>query len=64
MNKYKAAAIEVLKKSKEPLHYKEITKRALEMGILETSGATPDQSMGAQLFPSIKKNGKYSVFIL
>ncbi len=63
MNKYKAAAIEVLQKSKEPLHYKEITKRALEMGILETSGATPDQSMGAQLFSSIKKNGKDSEFI-
>ena len=63
MNNFRAAAIEVLKKSKEPLHFKEITRRALEMGILETSGATPDRSMGAQLFTSIKKFGKASEFI-
>jgi len=41
MNTFKQSAIEVLKKAKEPLHYNEITKQALESGILETEGANP-----------------------
>ena len=47
MNKFRNAAIEILKQSKQPLHYREITRRALEQGILETDGATPDASMNA-----------------
>lgn len=42
MNKFKAAAIEILSKATTPLHSKEITKLAIEQGILETDGATPD----------------------
>jgi hypothetical protein len=63
MNKFRNAAIEILKQSKQPLHYKEITRLALEQGILETDGATPDASMNAQIIVDIQKNGKTSDFI-
>jgi hypothetical protein len=35
MNTFKQSAIEILRKAKTPLHYNEITKQALESGILE-----------------------------
>jgi HB1, ASXL, restriction endonuclease HTH domain len=35
MNKFKIAAMEILKDACRPLHYKEITKLALEKGILD-----------------------------
>ncbi len=63
MNKFKTAAIEVLNKENKPLHYKEITRLALERGILETEGATPDASMNAQIIVDIKNKGKLSDFI-
>jgi Holliday junction resolvase-like predicted endonuclease len=63
MNKFRTAAIEILTEAKAPLHYKEITKRALEKGILETQGATPDQSMNAQIITDINKKGEGSDFI-
>jgi len=49
MNTFKQSAIEILKKAKTPLHYTEITRLALESGILETEGATPEASMNAQI---------------
>lgn len=63
MNIYRKAAIEVLKTAKKPLHYQEITRKALERGILETEGATPDKTMGAQLYMDVKTKGKSSDFI-
>ncbi|MEJ2352968.1 MAG: winged helix-turn-helix domain-containing protein [Anaerolineales bacterium] len=36
----KDAAYEILKQAGEPLHYNEITDRALDAGILSTSGQT------------------------
>jgi len=39
MNTFKQSAIEILRKAKTPLHYNEITKQALESGILETEGS-------------------------
>ena len=63
MNKFKNAAIEVLKDAKKPLHYKEITRLALEKGLLETNGKTPEASMNAQLTMDIKNKGKASDFI-
>lgn len=63
MNKYRTAAIEVLKEAKKPLHYKEITRLAIEKGILETDSATPDFSMNAQLVTDINKKGNASDFI-
>jgi len=49
MNTFKQSAIEVLKKAKTPLHYTEITRLALESGILETEGANPEKTMRLQL---------------
>jgi len=63
MNKFRQAAIEILSESKQPMHYKEITRLALEKGILETDGATPDASMNAQIITDMKKKGKASDFI-
>jgi CRISPR/Cas system-associated exonuclease Cas4 (RecB family) len=63
MNKFKNAAILILRESKSPLHYKDITKRAIEKGILETDGATPEQSMNSQLGIDIKYGGNNSDFI-
>lgn len=63
MNKFKTSAIAVLAEADRPLHYKEITRLALEKGILETEGATPDASMNAQIVMDIKNKGKLSDFI-
>ncbi len=63
MNKFRVAAIEILADLKTPLHYKEITKRAIEKGILETEGATPDASMNSQIIIDIRKKGLASDFI-
>lgn len=63
MNKFRTAAIQILSEVKKPLHYKDITKLALEKGILETDGATPDASMNAQIITDINKKGKGSDFI-
>lgn len=63
MNKFKTSAIAILTEADRPLHYKEITRLALEKGILETEGATPDASMNAQIVMDIKHKGKLSDFI-
>ncbi|MBN1618924.1 hypothetical protein JW887_06335 [Candidatus Dojkabacteria bacterium] len=63
MNKFRESAKQILKKAKTPLHYKEITRLALEAGILETEGKTPDATMNAQLVMDIKNKGEASDFI-
>jgi hypothetical protein len=63
MNKFRNAAIEILKGAKQPLHSKEITRLALEKGILETDGATPENSMNTQIILDMRKKGKASDFI-
>ena len=63
MNTFKQSAIEILKKTKTPLHYAEITRLALESGILETEGATPEATMNAQIVVDIKNKGAGSDFI-
>ncbi len=63
MNKFKEAAIVILKESKIPLHYKEITQKALDKGILKTDGKTPDASMNAQIITEINSKGKNATFI-
>ncbi|MEA4909171.1 MAG: restriction endonuclease [Anaerolineaceae bacterium] len=47
---FKDAAYEVLKKAGQPLHYREIAARAMEAGLLETLGRTPEATMGAMLY--------------
>jgi restriction system protein len=47
---FKDAAYEILKQAGKPLHYVEITDKAIAANILETSGKTPHASMGALLY--------------
>lgn len=63
MNKFKTAALEILTQVQKPLHYQEITRLALEQGLLETSGKTPEASMNAQLITEINSLGVKSAFI-
>lgn len=49
------AAYKILSQAKEPLHYTEITARALKAGILDTKGQTPDASMGSRLYVDTKR---------
>jgi restriction endonuclease Mrr len=52
---FKEAAVKILKEAEEPLSAKEITKIALEEALIETSGATPDATMAAQLYTDSAK---------
>src|SRR5262245_43632 len=63
MNKFRTAAIQILSEEKKPLHYRDITRLALEKGILETDGATPDASMYSQIITDIKQKAESSDFI-
>jgi len=63
MNKFKTSAIEILKREKKSLHYKDIMRLALEAGILETEGATPEKSMNSQIIMDIKDKKEASDFI-
>ncbi|MDO9579510.1 MAG: winged helix-turn-helix domain-containing protein [Bacteroidales bacterium] len=63
MNTFKQSAIEILKKAKKPLHYTEITRLALESGILETEGANPEKTMAAVIYVDIKTKKEGSDFI-
>ena len=43
---FKKAAKKILEENNgEPLHYNEITKRALEQNLIQTKGETPDQTL-------------------
>lgn len=55
---FKAAAQAVLKQAAEPLSPKEIVQAALEQGLIQTEGATPDASMAAQLYVDVQRNAK------
>src|SRR3954462_783346 len=55
---FKSAAEKILKESEGPLSPKEIVERAFEAGLIESDGATPDATMGAQLYVDIADNPK------
>jgi len=63
MSSFKSAAIKILSDAKKPLHYEEITKIALEKGLIETSGATPEATMNAQISIDIKIKKDKSAFV-
>jgi restriction system protein len=48
--RFKDAAYQILQQNDQPLHYNEITDRALAAGLLDTTGKTPHASMGALLY--------------
>jgi len=56
--RFKDAAEKILMQAKRPLHFREITKRALEQGLFDTAGATPEHTMGAQIYTEILSDQK------
>jgi MoxR-like ATPase len=59
---FKEAAIEILQDANEPLHYKEITKRALTKNIISSSGKTPELSLLRDMTEDIRINKEKSIF--
>ena len=59
---YAEAAIKVLEEAGKPLHYKEITERALSNGYYSSTGETPDQSMYTAIAYQMGR-GEMSVFV-
>lgn len=49
------AAEAVLNESGAPLHYKEITARAIQKGLIQSTGKTPEATMGALLYTAVAK---------
>lgn len=49
------AAYNILKQAGQPLHYIEISNRALSAGLLDTKGQTPEASMGSRLYVDTKR---------
>ncbi len=58
------AAQQILAQQQTPLHFHEITRLALEQELIEPSGSTPEQSMGASLYMDIKRHNEKSLFRL
>jgi len=63
MKTFKDIAIQILKESGKPLHYREITKLAIKKGLLQSQGKTPWATMNAVVSVDIIKNGNNSPFI-
>jgi len=59
---FKKAASKVLEMNPLPLSAADIARIAIESGLIDTVGATPEATMGAQIYVDIKKN-KNSDFI-
>src|SRR5256885_6863976 len=49
------AAEAILKRERKPLHYKELTERAMERKMLTFVGRTPEVTMQTQLTAAVKK---------
>ncbi|MGI0011402.1 MAG: winged helix-turn-helix domain-containing protein [Nitrosopumilaceae archaeon] len=60
---FRRAAIIILKESKNPLHYKEITKRAIKGNILKTHGVTPAATMNSTMYRDITYKKEKSAFV-
>lgn len=44
--------------NRKPMHYRDITRRALDLGLIVTRGQTPEQTMYAQLLTDIERQKK------
>jgi restriction system protein len=51
------AAYQVLRQAGQPLHYTEITSRALAAKLIDTEGQTPEATMGSRLYVDTKRPG-------
>src|SRR2546429_7783611 len=49
------AALEILKRERKPLHYKELTESAMDKKLLTFVGRTPEVTMQTQLTNAVKK---------
>src|SRR3954447_18583628 len=49
------AALEILKRERKALHYKELTERAMDKKLLTFVGRTPEVTMQTQLTNAVKK---------
>jgi len=58
---YLEAAYKILSEARQPLHYSEITHRALEQNLLQPTGLTPDATMGSRLYTDTQQ--EESLFI-
>jgi hypothetical protein len=58
---YLDAAHAILQAAGEPLHYEEITQRALDQNLIAPQGLTPAATMGSRLYTHTKKEG--SLFV-
>ena len=57
------AAIYVLEKfgNKKPMHYRDITTKVMELGLVETASKTPEATLGAQIIMEIQRKKKQGV---
>src|SRR5205809_5484183 len=49
------AALEILRRERKPLHYKDITNKAMDKKLLTFVGRTPEVTMQTQLTAAVKK---------
>ena len=56
------AAAETLKRAEEPLHYRELTRRALAQGLVQTEGRTPEATLAALVSLDMKRKRAGSRF--
>ena len=49
------AAYEILKQAGQPLHYAVLAERALAAGLVDTTGQTPEATMGSRLYVDTKR---------
>lgn len=49
------AAEAILREEKRPLHFRELARLAIEGGLIESKGKTPDATMGAVLYQQVKR---------
>ncbi len=57
------AAYRILKEEKKPLHFRKITEMAIQRGLIETEGQSPELTMHAVLSRDIKNKGRNSLFV-
>ena len=60
---FKSAAVEVLRRERRLMTTGEICRLALEWGLLQCSGKTPEATMASSLYGDIKRRDRQSIFI-
>ena len=57
---YLSAAQAILEADNQPLHFREIARRALERQLITPSGQTPEATMGSRLYVGTKQSALMS----